>query len=433
MDSLSDNAVYAMPWLFDIWGRSDQLEPEGNWSTWLVMGGRGCGKTRTGAEWIRSQVEGDTPLSPGKVSRIALIAETADQARDIMILGESGIMSVTPQDRRPELYVSRRRLVWPNGAEAKLFSAKDPESLRGPQFDCAWLDEFAKWRKASEAWDMLQFGLRLGKCPRQIVTTTPRHSPALMRLIEESSVVVTSAPTIANYANLSRSFFEQITNRYAGTALGRQELEGELLVEVPGALWSRDCFEQNRMKQSPVLGRIVVAVDPAISSKSSSDECGIIVAGVDTCGSPVDWKAYVLADFSVRGCSPRGWAERAVSAYHTFKADRLIAETNQGGDMVGEIIRQVDSSVSFKGVTASRGKVLRAEPVSALYEQGRVSHVGVFKELENQMSTFSHGGIRKTMFSTSGSPDRVDALVWAITELLINTGNSGNPRIRSLR
>jgi phage terminase large subunit-like protein len=434
LDTLSPNALASFPWLFQFWGRvNDQLEPSGDWTTWIILGGRGSGKTRAGGEWIRSQVEGATPLSPGRMKRIALIGETTDQAREIMVLGESGILPSTPADRRPSFCTSRKKLIWPNGAEAQLFSARDPESLRGPQFDCAWLDELGKWKKAGQAWDMLQFSLRLGNKPRQIITTTPRANPTLLQIIQAKSTIMTSAPTWENRENLAKDFLEKITKRYEGTTLGRQELGGELLLELPGALWSREIIERCRISGSsvPELQRIVIAVDPPITSHSDSDECGIIVAGIDASGAPFEWVAYVLADLSVRGRSPSVWAERVVSAFHQYKADRVVAEINQGGDMVEEIIRQNDPNIPFKGVIAKRGKVLRAEPVSALYEQNRVRHTLPFKELEDQMCTFSAHGIHRGIGS-SRSPDRADALVWAITDLLISGGRH-IPKIRRLQ
>lgn len=427
--SLSPNALCAMPWLFELWGRVDhQLPPPGLWRSWVVLGGRGAGKTRAGAEWVRAQVEGATPLAPGRLRRLALVAETVDQARDVMVLGESGLLAVTPPDRRPTFHVSRRRLLWANGAEAQLFSAKDPESLRGPQFDGAWCDELAKWRRTREAWDMLQFGLRLGAHPQQLITTTPRRNPVLVDILNDPTTVMTTAPTDANRAYLAADFLAQVTRRYAGTALGRQELGGELLLDLPGALWSRELIERNRVRHAPPLGRIVVAVDPPSTARAGSDECGIIVAGIDADGPPEEWTAYVLADYSVRGRTPRAWAERAVDALKQFGADRLVAEVNQGGDMVEQIVRQVDPDVPYRAVVARRGKVLRAEPVSALYEQGRVRHVGRLDTLEDQMCSFSLEGIRGL---ASRSPDRVDALVWAITDLLLGRAKAP-PRVRAL-
>ncbi|MFT4793262.1 MAG: phage terminase large subunit-like protein [Paracoccaceae bacterium] len=411
-----------MPYLFDFWAiRGHQLPPPGNWRTWLLMGGRGAGKTRAGSEWIRSIVEGATPLGPGSHGRIALVAETLDQGREVMIEGPSGIRAVSPPDRRPKWEATRKRLVWPNGAEARLFSAHDPEGLRGPQFDAAWADELAKWRKAKPVWQMLQFGLRLGRRPRQMVTTTPRRMPLLAELMQAPGTVISRAPTEANRANLSPDFIAEMEREFGGTALGRQELLGEFLSEEPGALWTRDCIETKRVRDVPELERIVVAVDPPVTGHEGSDECGIVVAGVRSEGA--QRVAYVLADRSVQGVRPEAWAAAAIAAYREFQADKLVAEVNQGGDMVESVLRQVDPSVSYGSVRASRGKAARAEPVSALYERGLVRHVGALAELEDQMCAFT--GDRK-----GGSPDRVDALVWAIWELMLKGG--GAPRVRGL-
>lgn len=430
---MSVNALLSAPWLFELWGRvGHQLPPPGDWTAWLVLGGRGSGKTRAGAEWVRSQVEGATPLSPGAARRLALVAETVDQARDVMVLGESGLLAVTPPDRRPDFHVSRRRLLWPNGAQAQLFSAKDPESLRGPQFDAAWADELGKWRHAQAAWDMLQFGLRLGARPRQVVTTTPRRNPTLIALLDDPATVTTRAPTRENAAFLAPGFLRQIERRYAGATLGRQELDGELLLDPPGALWTRKTLDAARVGEAPGLDRLVVAVDPPASAHARSDACGIIAAGARLDGDPQDWRAFVLEDLSVEGASPRAWAERAVSAYRRLRADRIVAEVNQGGDMVEAVIRQVDPTVAFHAVRARRGKLLRAEPVAALYEQGRVAHVGAMPKLEDQMCAFTRfrSGSVATPGERARSPDRVDALVWAITDLMLTVAPA--PQVRGL-
>ena len=428
LNSLSHNAILSLPWLFEHWAHSHQREPDGAWKTWVVLGGRGAGKTRAGAEWIRDMVEGARPEDQGRAKRIALVGETLDQARDVMVLGQSGIVECTPLDRRPEWQASKRQLVWPNGAVAQIFSASDPESLRGPQFDCVWADELAKWRKGRATWDMLQFALRLGDDPRQIVTTTPRDNKLLRELLDAESTVVTSAPTSANAAYLAESFLDHVKTRYGGTRLGRQELSGELLTDTEGALWTRSAIEQCRMASAPKLDRIVVAVDPPVTGKDTSDDCGIIVAGVCTDGPPQDWRAYVLADASISTASPNFWAQKAVSAAHRFDADRLVAEINQGGDLVETLVRQINPMISYTGVRATRGKVARSEPVAALYEQGRVFHIGELDDLEDQMCQ-----ITRTGYVGSGSPDRVDALVWALTELMIEPAQSyRQPQIRSL-
>ena len=391
-----------------------QLPPEGDWRAWMIMGGRGAGKTRAGAEWVRAQVEGARPTDKGRARRVALVGETYDQVRDVMIRGDSGILACSPPDRRPLWKASERRLVWPNGAEAQAFSASDPEGLRGPQFDAAWVDELAKWKKAGECWDMLQFALRLGDDPRVCVTTTPRNVGVLKDLLEAASTVSTHAPTEANRANLAESFLQEVRARYAGTRLGRQELDGVLLTDAEGALWTGEMLEGARVGELPELDRIVVAIDPAVTSGSGADACGIVVAGAVTRGPPQDWSAYVLGDCTVEGLSPAGWARAAISAMERFGADRLVAEVNQGGQLVEEVIRQVDPMVPFRGVHATRGKVARAEPVAALYEQGRVRHVAGLDDLQEQMCLMTSRG-----FEGQGSPDRVDALVWALHELII--------------
>ncbi len=428
LDSLTPNALKSLPWLFEHWALEHQLPPAGSWTTWVILGGRGAGKTRAGSEWIRAQVEGARPCDPGTCSRVALIAETQDQAREVMIFGDSGILRCSPPDRRPEWQASRKRLVWPNEAVAQVFSASDPESLRGPQFDCAWADELGKWPKGSDAWDMLQFGLRLGTCPRQVVTTTPRNTALLRSILEDPGTVSTSAPTEANRMHLARSFLEAVTRKYQGTRMGRQELDGELIVDVEGALWTWEMLEAARKPRVVEPTRIVVAIDPPMTSGPRSDACGIIVAGVCQRGEPREWHAEVIADASLRGVSPQTWAERAVELYRHYDADRLVGEVNQGGELVAAMLRQVDPMISFRSVHASRGKVTRAEPVAALYEQGRVSHRTPFPALEDQMSAMTVAG-----YVGSGSPDRVDALVWAITDLMIDSAAGyRNPRIRAL-
>lgn len=428
LNELEEGELIALPFLFEFWAMSHQLPPMGDWRTWVVMGGRGAGKTRAGAEWVRAKVEGARPGDPGLCSRVALIGETVDQTRDVMVYGESGILACSPPDRRPEWQATRKRLVWPNGAVAQVFSAHDPEALRGPQFDAAWVDELAKWKRAQEAWDMLQFALRLGDHPQVCVTTTPRTVGILKTLLQSSSTVVTHAPTQANKANLASSFLEEVERRYAGTRLGRQELDGVLLEDSEGALWGSAMLEGCRVECSPEVDRIVVAVDPPAGSKSSSDECGIVVVGVQCKGPPIEWRAVVLEDASVQGASPDAWARAAIAARDRWDAERLVAEVNQGGDMVSAVIRQVDAMVPITAVHASRGKAARAEPVAALYEQGRVSHVRGLSELEDQMCRMTAQG-----YEGKGSPDRVDALVWALHEVMIGPAREWRePQIRAL-
>lgn len=423
LDQLSGNALAALPYLWEVWAHPQhQIPPEGPWTTWVILGGRGAGKTRAGAEWVRSQVEGARPRDPGRARRLALLGETIDQARAVMVEGDSGILACSPPDRRPEWKASEHKLIWPNGAEAMVVSAANPEALRGPQFDGAWCDELAKWRRCRDAWDMLQFCLRLGQNPRQLVTTTPRDNPVLVEILEAAGTVVTHAATEANRANLAGGFVERLAARYAGTALGRQELAGELIRGRTGALWTRGLIKTGG--RVPNFVRVVVAVDPPAGSSATSDECGIVVAGL-AAGSPCT--VWVLADLSVQGQSPQGWAEIAAEAYHRFEADRLVAEVNQGGDMVESIMRQVAPQISYRAVRATRGKRLRAEPVAALYEQGRVWHASPMPELEDQMCSFvanAAGGGK--------SPDRLDALVWALTDLVLLGDSTPDPRVRRL-
>ncbi len=428
LDDLSPGALMALPYMFEFWALPHQLPPKADgWRTWVIMGGRGAGKTRAGAEWVRSEVEGNLPLTPGRSKRVALVGETFDQVRDVMVFGESGIMACSPPDRVPRWEATRRRLVWPNGAVAQCFSAHEPEGLRGPQFDAAWLDEVAKWKKAEEAWDMLQFALRLGEEPRQVVTTTPKNVGVLKTILKSPSTVTTQAPTEANRAYLAQSFLEEVRARYAGTRLGRQELDGVLMEDAEGALWSTRILEAARTEDVPQFDRVVVAVDPPVTSGPKSDACGIVVVGAVTQGPPQDWRAVVLEDVSVAG-SPMVWAEAAISARDRWSADRLVAEVNQGGELVEEVLRQVDPLVAYRAVRASRGKAARAEPVAALYEQGRVRHVRGLSELEEQMCLMTVRG-----FEGKGSPDRVDALVWAMFDLMIAPAASfRRPQIRSL-
>jgi phage terminase large subunit-like protein len=394
--------------------RPSQLPPDGDWLGWLVMAGRGFGKNFTGAGWVSELVE------TGAAGRIALVAATAADARDVMVEGESGILRLAPPWNVPDYEPSKRRLTWKNGAIATLFSAEESDRLRGPQFDAAWGDELAAWNAApvstsslthaQQTWDMLQFGLRLGKRPRWLATTTPRPIKLLKALLarEGRDVVVTRGSTFENEANLAPTFIQALRDRYENTRLGRQEIYAELLSDTPGALWAMEWLDRDRVSQAPDLRRIVVAIDPAVSNNEGSDETGIVVAGV-----AADKQAYVLEDLSGR-YAPHEWADVAIKAYRRHKADRIIAEVNNGGAMVEATIRAVDALVSYKSVHASRGKVVRAEPIAALYEQRKVHHVGAFVTLEDQLCAFTSDFDR----SRSGySPDRVDALVWAMTEL----------------
>ena len=353
--------------------RPNQLPPPGGWwQVWLLLAGRGFGKTRTLSEWVCEQV------ASGRASRIALVAATAADARDVLVEGQSGILVVAPSPFRPIYEPSKRRLTWPNGAIATTFSAEEPDRLRGPQHDAAICDELASWSRP-ETWDMLQFGLRLGRHPRCLVATTPRPTKLIRELLarEGHDVVVTRGSTYENRANLAPGFFDQIIRKYEGTRLGRQELDAELLDDTPGALWSHAIIDAVRLSAVPVLQRIVVAIDPAVTSGEDADETGIVVVGIDHQGH-----GYVLADASGK-YQPIEWAKIAIAAYRAHHAERIVAEVNNGGDMVENTLRMVDPNVPFTAVRASRGKVTRAEPVSALYEQGRMHHVGLFPQLED--------------------------------------------------
>ena len=421
-------ALLALPYLFEFWAHPHQLPPEGDWRSWVILGGRGAGKTRAGAEWVRGQVEGPRPMDMGKCCQFALVGETYDQVRDVMVFGDSGILACCPPDRRPKWEATRRRLVWPNGAVATCYSASDPEALRGPQFDGAWVDELAKWKKGREAWDMLQFALRLGDDPQQVVTTTPRNVTILHDILNGPNTVSTSAPTSANAVNLAQSFLDKVTAEYGGTRQGREELDGELLEDVDGALWHLSDLDTGRVEVAPILDRVVVAVDPPTTSGENADACGIIVAGVVMQGPPQNWRAYILADLTMYAVTPNAWAAAVTVAAKEFGADRVVAEVNQGGEMVEAVLRQHSALLSYKGVRATRGKSARAEPVAALYEQGRVFHLGGLRELEDQMCQMSLAG-----FSGRGSPDRVDALVWALTDLMVDAAHHyQRPQVRAL-
>lgn len=412
--TLSTEDRARLRWHWPYWARPNQIAPAGDWNTWLVLAGRGFGKTRAGAEWVRSIACGPTPLAAGPYRRIAVIAETAADARDVLVEGESGILAVHPTDHRPLYEPSKRRLTWPNGAVATLFNAVEPDQLRGPQHDAALCDELAKWRYARETWDQLQFGMRLGTHPRQVVTTTPRPIPLIREILKDAHTVTTRGSTMDNAVNLAAPFMRKMLDKYGGTRLGRQELEAEILDDVPGALFTRDAIDKERRVSAPQMQRVVVGVDPSgASGQGEGDDIGIVVAG-----KGVDGRAYVLADFTCN-LSPEGWGRRVNEAYTAHKADRIIAERNFGGAMVESVIRAVNPKLPVTMVTASRGKIARAEPVAALYEQGRVTHVGAFPQLEDQMVAFTPNG-----YVGDGSPDRADALVWALTELMLGEGPS---------
>jgi phage terminase large subunit-like protein len=417
LKELTDEEAILLQHHWMAWARAEQLPPsDPDWVTWLILAGRGFGKTRAGAEWVRMLVES------GNYGRIALVAEDAGDARDVIVEGESGILATAAPWFRPKYEPSKKRLTWPNGAMATLYSADDPEALRGPQFDAAWLDELCKWRYAREAWDMLQFGLRLGVRPLQCVTTTPRPIPLLKDLMKDEATRITRGSTYDNQANLADQFYKQVQRKYEGTRLGRQEIFAEILDDNPNALWTYAQIEQHRVRVFDwrSCAKIVVAIDPPASSNENSDECGIIVVG-----KTEDDHYWVLADGSVQGKKPYVWATKAISLYHTFQASTAVAEINQGGDLVVSILNEVDKTVPVHAVRATRGKWLRAEPVAGLYEQGRVHHVGLLATLEDQMIDFNPTGE-----ANGRSPDRLDALVWGITYLMKN--EDVEPKIRSL-
>lgn len=400
--SLSEEEKSFLNFQWPRWARPEQLPPDGEWDGWLIIAGRGWGKTRTGAETIRDEVES------GRSKRIALVAETSADGRDVIVEGESGILACSPPWAMPIYEPSKRRLTWPNGATATLYDAREPDQLRGPQHDFAWFDELAKYRYADAVFDQAMFGLRLGACPRWLVTTTPRPIALVRRLLVQSGVRITRGRSSDNLTNISPSYQRNVIDRYKGTRLGRQELDAEILDDIPGALWSRRSLDEARIGKAPDLTRIVVGVDPAASSGEAANENGIVVGGIAASG-----QAYVLEDWSLRG-SPDEWARKAVAAYRKHSADAIIAESNQGGEMVAQCIKSV-ADVPVKLVRATRGKYVRAEPISALYEQGRVHHVGTLPELEDQMIGFTPE--RAADRSDGYSPDRVDALVWMLTEL----------------
>lgn len=384
--------------------RRNQVRPPGDWRYWLVQAGRGFGKTRTGAEAIREYVDEGAQI-------VHLVGSTAGDVRDVMVQGESGLLNCFPPGRRPLYEPSKRLVTFSTGAIAHLFSADEPERLRGPQCDHFWADELAAWRFGQEAWDNLMFGFRLGDDPRGVITTTPKPIKLLLDIIADPHTVVTRASSYENRANLAPAFFDAIIRKYEGTRIGRQELEAELLEDVPGALWARPLIEASRIGigqlRADTFVRVVVAIDPAVTAGDDSDETGIIVAALTRTGH-----VFILDDLTCKE-SPLTWAKIAVNAYVSRRADRIIGEVNNGGDLVEANIRAVAPNVPYRGVRASRGKAVRAEPIAALYEQARVHHVGTFPQLEDQMCSFVPGSDQK-------SPDRMDALVWAVTELLID-------------
>ena len=393
--------------------RPEQLPPDGDGDVWMILAGRGFGKTRAGAEWVTAMADSH----PG--CRIALVGTTAHDAESVMLEGESGLLAVAGEDFAPEYRVGRRQLLWPNGSMATLFSAVEPDQLRGPQFHFGWCDELAAWPQPRAVWDNLRMALRLGEQPRVMVTTTPRPVPILRDLLALPGVSVTRGTTYDNRAHLPDSFLRGLTADYAGTALGRQELMGELLEAREGALWSRDGLEACRVPATPAaLDRVVVGVDPP----AGAGGCGIVVAGLGA-----DGLAYVMADASLDGARAEHWAAAVRAAHARFGAGLVVAEVNNGGDMVVAMLKATGQALAVKDVRASRGKAARAEPVAALYASGRVRHVGMFAALEDQMCGLVLGG---GYAGPGSSPDRADALVWALTELLL--GGAARPQVRSI-
>lgn len=408
MASLTPEAKARLNWTWrNWWARPNQLSPPGDWSTWLILAGRGFGKTRSGAEWVREKWQAGA-------ARIAIVAETAADARDVLVEGQSGLLAISPKDDRPLYEPSKRRLTWPNGAVATIYNGTEPDQLRGPEHDTAWCDELAKYAYPQDLWDNLQFGLRLGQHPQVCVTTTPRPIPIIRALIKDAGTVTTRGSTFDNASNLPARFITAVRERYEGTRLGRQELFAEVLDDVPGALWSRDMIKAGAIPAD--LQRVVVAVDPSGANgdpESGSDSIGIVVAA-----KGIDGRFYVIEDATCR-LSPAGWGRRVAQKYSEHRADAIIAEANFGGAMVDAVIRASDKTARVKMVTASRGKAVRAEPIAALYEQGRVTHAAGMDDLEDQMMQMTLTG-----YMGDGSPDRVDALVWALSELALRTDAS---------
>lgn len=405
---LSPETKARLRWHWPFWARPNQLPPPGEWSTWLALAGRGFGKTEAGAQWVRSRVEAGA-------KSIALVAETQKDLEEVMV---ARLLAIYPPEERPQVRYRPVRVTWPNGAQALGYNGNEPDQLRGPEFDTAWVDELAKYRYDQDTWDMLQFTMRAGDDPRVFVTTTPRPKALIKALLADPSTVVTRGSTFENAANLAPSFLDKIRARYEGTRLGRQELNAKILDDVPGALWTAAMFRQPD-KHDMRFDRVVVGVDPSGASSESdegADAIGICVAGVR--GN----RFTVIEDASCK-LSPNGWARRVVERYNVHGADAIVAEKNFGGAMVEAVIRNVAPNVNIKMVTASRGKSVRAEPVAALYEQERVDHMPGLEELENQMMQMTHGG-----YVGEGSPDRLDACVWAITDLM----GGPVPQIRSL-
>lgn len=414
LDEYTDEELEALNTDWEFWARKNQLIKnivDKQWYVWLILAGRGWGKTRTGAETVTEWIEDG-------YKRIALVGQTKKDVRDVMIDGESGLIACAKPWNRPRLIYNRGVLIYPNGAVCFIYSDEAPEALRGPQFEKSWVDELAKFKSLGDpeksAWENLEMGMRLGDNPQVIVTTTPKNKKVIKELIKDAMTTVTRGATYENIKNLASSFVRRIVNKYEGTRLARQELYAEVLEDVEGALWNLDMIEKHRIvdyegqeSMLPEFVRIVVGADPAVTNNAGSDETGIIVAALGT-----DGHGYILDDVSIKA-SVNGWAKEIVKAYHDNEADLIIGEVNNGGDLIEMNIRLVDDTVAYKAVHASRGKQTRAEPVVNLYEQGRIHHYGMLPKAEDEMTSWVPG--------QGKSPNRVDALVWAITELMLNS------------
>jgi len=400
---------------WDFWGRPKQQIPPGQWFIWLILAGRGFGKTRTGAEaiirWQNPSKRVESPSTIKGASRFALIGQTTPDVRDVMLEGESGIITCSPSYNKPRYIASRRVVEWPNGAVAYLYSGDEPDQLRGPQHEKGWVDELVKFKAMQEAWDNFEMGLRLGALPQAIVTTTPQPKPLIKDLIKDNDVFLTSGSSYENISNLATSFIKRVIKKYEGTRLGRQELHAEILGDVIGALWKTETLDKYRVMVAPTLRKLYVSVDPAVTNKDKSDETGIII-----CGESDDNQYYVLNDESEK-LGADAWARKVIMLFHRHRANKVVAEVNNGGDLVSTVINLIDPYVPVEKVFASRDKYTRAEPVAALYEQGKVHHVGVLAKLEEELTEWVPG---------DKSPNRLDACVWGVTKLAgIDEDDSG--------
>ncbi len=408
VEALPDVYLITLLSLWDFWARTDQKPAETRWRSWLFLGGRGAGKTRAGAEWLLAQIR------DGRARRIALVGPTMNDVREVMITGPSGLMNIGWDGERPSYEPSRRRLSWPNGAVGYAFSAEEPDRLRGPQFDAAWVDELAAWDKDVETFDMLQFGLRLGDAPRLVATTTPKPKKLIRRLLTDEACHVSRGGSALNGANLADGFLDAMRAQYGSGKLARQELEGELVDHLDDGLFRLSLLDQTRVSAAPELDRIVVAVDPPAMAKDTSDACGIIAVGL------AGRDAFILADETVQGVRPEDWSLRVVTLAERLGADEIVAESNQGGEMVRSVLVNAGTQRAVSLRNARFSKRRRAAPVAALYAAGRVHHVGHFRELEDEMLAFGEA---------KASPNRLDALVWGVSHLMIRTAE---PQMRYL-